>query len=160
MLGGRSPFASQEWGGLIQQLKSQAQGLGPSVAQQAYGQAAQDTNAALSAQVAGTANPANARTALIQRGRTGQGMAQGLAQARTQEQLGAQSALAQALGARDQMNQNAYLQVLGAQLGLSEAQLRALIANQQYGVGMQNAPTDLQKWLGTLGGVAAGAAML
>lgn len=93
----------------------------------------------------GSATPGAARQAMIQQGRTGQGMAAGLATARTQEQLGAQGALTQALGARDQLNQGAYLNVLAQQLGLSEAQLRAMMGNQQYAVGMASAPQKLTK---------------
>jgi hypothetical protein len=104
----------------------------------------------------GSASPAAAREAMMQQGRVGQGMAAGVAQARTQEQLGAQSALAQALGQRDQLNQNAYLDVLGKQLGLSEAELRAMIANQQYKVGMAGQPTNGQKWVGALSGGLGG----
>jgi hypothetical protein len=94
---------------------------------------------------------------MLQQGRIGQGMASGLATARTQEQLGAQGALAGALGQRDQLNQGAYLSVLGAQLGLSEAQLRAMIANQNYSAQIAGQPTGVQKFLGAVGAVGAAA---
>lgn len=112
--------------------------------------------AALGSLARGSASPAAAREAMIQQGRTGQGMAAGVATARTQEQLGAQSALAGALSSRDQLNQNAYLDILGKQLGLSEQQLKAIIANQQFKVGMQNSPTNFQKNMGAISGLAAG----
>lgn len=111
---------------------------------------------ALGAMSRGSASPAAAREAMMQQSRIGQGMAAGAATARTQEQMGAQNALAQALGSRDQLNQNSYLDILGKQLGLSEAQLRGIIANQQYKVGMQNAPTNFQKNMGALSGLAGG----
>jgi hypothetical protein len=87
-------------------------------------------------------------------------MASGLATARTQEQLGAQQALGNVLGQRDQLNQQAYLTTLAAQLGLSEAQLRAMLGNQQFEQGMAQVPTGAQKMLGTASGIASLGAML
>ncbi len=124
-----APGAGQEWGGLIDQLGRQSRGEGPSLAEQQYQAAQQDTTGALSSMARGSASPAAARQALIQRGRVGQGMAQGVAMARTNEQMQASQALAGALGARDQLNNSAYLDILGAQLGLSRAQLEALTGN-------------------------------
>jgi hypothetical protein len=124
-----APGAGQEWGGLIDQLGRQSRGEGPSLAEQQYQAAQQDTTGALSSMGRGSASPAAARQALIQRGRVGQGMAQGVAMARTNEQMQASQALTSALGTRDQINSGAYLDILGAQLGLSRAQLEALTGN-------------------------------
>jgi hypothetical protein len=156
MLNGHSPYAGSEWGTLIGQLQQQASGQGPSLAQDAYRGAQQDNTAALGSMARGSASPAAARQAMLQQQRSGQGMAQGLATARTQEQLGAQGALGQALQGRDSINQNAYLQVLAAQLGLSEGQLRAMLGNQQYALGMSSQPTGLQRGMGMLAGIAGG----
>jgi hypothetical protein len=147
MLDGRSAFAGQEWGGLVSQLQAQANGTGPSMAQQAYRQASQDTGAQLGSMARGSASPAAARNAMMQQGRVGQGMAQGLAQARTGEMLAGQQSLAQALSQRDQINSGAFQNILGAQLGLSEQQLRAQMANQQYHASIMGQPTEGQKWL-------------
>jgi hypothetical protein len=54
MLEGRSPYAGQEWGGLVGQLQQQASGQGPSLAQQAYRQASQDNMGALSSMAQGS----------------------------------------------------------------------------------------------------------
>lgn len=124
-----APGAGKEWGGLIDQLGKQSRGEGPSLAEQQYQAAQQDTTGALSSMARGSASPAAARQAMIQRGRVGQGMAQGVAMARTNEQMQASQALAGALGSRDQLNTSAYLDILGAQLGLSRAQLEALTGN-------------------------------
>lgn len=130
LMDGQNPFAGQEWGGLIKQLQDQAAGRGPSLAMDAYRTASQDTTAGLSSMAHGSASPAAARQAMIQQGRVGQGLAAGLATARTQEQMGAQSALAGALGQRDTLNQNAYLDVLAKQLGMSRAEMEALAGNR------------------------------
>lgn len=160
MLGGHDPYASGEWDGLIGQLTAQANGTGPSLAEQAYRRQTMDTAGRL-AGMAHSGSPAAARTAMIQQGRLGQGMAAGVAEARTREQLGAQSALGQALGQRDQLNQNAYLDILGKQLGLSKDQLAALLANQQsrdarYAADKQ---ASAAKW-SALGGALGGLGML
>jgi hypothetical protein len=93
---------------------------------------------------------------MIQQGRVGQGMAAGLATARTQEQMAAQDSLARALSARDQLNQSAYSGLLGAQLGLSEGQLRAQLGNQNYAAAIAGQPTGLQRGLGAISGIASG----
>lgn len=158
MLQGRSPYAGAEWGGLISQLQNQAAGRGPSVAQDAYAQASQNTTANLRSMANGSSSPAAARMAMMEQGRVGQGMAQGLASARTQEQLGAQSALGQALGARDQLNQNAYLDVLRNQLGLSNGQLRAAELNQGWKGQKSQQDIDRKKMAyGAVGTVLGGA---
>lgn len=161
LLGGRSPFAGDEWGALIGQLQQRASGQGPSLAEMDYRRAAQDTVAALGSLSRGSATPGAARAAMIQQGRIGQGMAAGLAQARTAEQMAAQQALTGALGARDQLNQNAYLNVLAQQLGLSMGQLNALQGNQQYALGMANIDQQRQaaKWNAIAGMLGMGATL-
>jgi hypothetical protein len=160
MLQGQSPFAGGEWGGLVSQLQQQASGAGPSMAQQAYRQASQDTTNSLGSLARGSASPGAARAAVIQQGRVGQGMASGLASARTQEQMAAQQALAGTLGARDSLNQGAYMGVLGHQLGLSGQQLGALQGDRQYALAQQQMPSGLEKVLGIASGIATGAAGL
>lgn len=156
LMDGQSAFAGKEWGGLVSQLQAQANGTGPSMAQDAYRQASQDTGAQLGSMARGSGSASAARNALMQQGRIGQGMAQGLASARTGEMLAGQQALTGALSQRDQINSGAYQNILGQQLGLSEQQLRAQQANQQYQLGLLGTPTVAQKWLGAASQVAAG----
>lgn len=160
LLGNRSPFASNDWDALITQLQGRANGTGPSLAGMAYNTGAQTTTNALASMSRGSASPAAAREALIQQGRVGQGQAAGYAQAQVQEQQAAQSALQGALGSRDQLNQQAYLNILAAQLGLSEGQLRALMSNQNYNLGIkgqkeQGDAAKLQALAGLAGAAAA-----
>jgi hypothetical protein len=137
MLDGKSPYAGSEWGSLISQLQDRASGKGPSVAGDAYKQASQDSMNQLSSMSQNSSNPAAVRQAQLQAGHINQGMAQGYAGARNQEMLGAQNQLSSALGTRDAMNQNAYMGILGKQLGLSQDQLKANMSNQQYAYLMQ-----------------------
>ncbi len=137
LLRGQSPFAGSEWGGLVSQLQARASGTGPSVAGNAYKQASQDAFNNLTSLSRNSASPAGARQALLQQGHIQQGLAQGFASARDQEMMGAAGQLAGALGARDQLNQGAYLNVLGQQLGLSQAQQGALQGNQQVALQQQ-----------------------
>lgn len=132
LMGGQSPFASKDWGDLIGQLKQRASGQGPSLAQQNYNMAAGDTTNALSSMARGSANPDAARQALIQQGRIGQGQAAGLALAGTQEQQAAQQGLTGAIGARDQLNQGAYMGLQQQLAGMNMGQLNALQSNQNY----------------------------
>lgn len=157
MLNGHSPFAGSEWGNLIAQLQQRASGQGPSIAGDAYKQAAMDSQANMNSMAQGSGSPGAARAAMLQSARVGQGMAQGYGAARNQEMVGAQGALQGALGARDQLNQGAYMNILAQQLGLSEAQLRAGMANQQYALGNNKNQNDQDaaKWAaiaGILGG--------
>ncbi len=147
MLDGRNPYAGAEWGSLIGQLQNRAMGNGPSITMDAYRQASQDNVNALGAMSRGAGTAAAARQAMIQQNRVGQGMASGLVSARNQEMIGAQGALTQALGQRDQLNQNAYLKILGAQLGLSEQQLQALLGNQRLVTEAAKQPTTLQNYM-------------
>lgn len=160
LLNGQSPFAGQEWGGLVRQLQGQASGAN-SLAEGQYRGAMQDTAGQLSSMARGSASPGAARQAMIQQGRLGQGMAAGVAQARTAEQMQASQALTQALGTRDQINSGAYLDVLGAQLGLSRAQLEALTGNadrEQRNKDSKRA-AGAAKW-NALGSAAGGLALL
>ena len=156
MLDGRNPYAGQEWGGLVSQLQQQASGKGPSLAMDAYRQASQDTSNQLASMGRGSANPGASRRAMMEMGRVGQGMAAGLSTARTQEQMAAQQNLAQALSTRDQLNQNAYLDVLAKQLGLSKDQLQAQMSNNQVNAALGAQPTAMQKLAGTLGSIFGG----
>jgi hypothetical protein len=140
---GQSPFASQDWGGLISELSQRAQGNGPSLAQQNYQMASGDTINALSSMARGSASPDAARQAMIQQGRVGQGQAAGLALAGTQERAAAQQGLTEALGTRDKINTTAYTSLLQQQLGLSDEELKALMGNagfytQNRGIDQQN----------------------
>lgn len=157
MLNGRSAFAGNEWGGLINQLTGQMTGAN-SLAQMQYRQASQDTTSQLSSLSRGSASPAAARQAMIQQGRVGQGLASGLAQAGTQERMAASQALTQALSSRDQINSNAYLDILGAQLGLSRAQLEALTGNADRA--SRDADSKRQAKAAKWGAVAGGAGAL
>ncbi len=165
MLQGQSPFAGSEWGALVSQLQQRAGGQGPSIAGDAYRRAAMDSQAALTSMGQASGSPGAARAAMLQQQRVGQGMAQGYGSARNEEMIGAQGALTQALGARDQLNQGAYLNILAQQLGLSEAQLKAGMANQQFALGQQGteAERSAAKWnaiagiLGGIGKMAGGA---
>ena len=162
LLGDRNPYAGAEWGGLIKQLQDQAAGNGPSVAEQAYSRAQGDTTAALASMAQGSASPAAARQAQIQRQRVGQGMASGLAEARTGEMLAGQNALSQALAQRDTLNQNAYLDVLGKQLGMSRDQLQGLIENNRIRQQRDaaNAQANAAKWNAVAGGIGTAATLL
>lgn len=157
MMQGQSPYAGSEWGGLISQLQQQASGQGPSLAQDAYNSASQNTTANLRSMANGSASPASARTAMMEQGRVGQGMAQGLATARTQEQLGAQGALGNALGQRDQLNQTAYLNILQQQLGLSSQQLKALTDDRDAKIAKSKADTERKAAAVKAGGSMIGA---
>lgn len=132
MLQGQSPFASKDWGGLISQLQARASGQGPSVAQMQYQQAMGNANNQLSGMAHGGGSPAAFRQAAIEQGRTGQGLAQGSALARTQEMQAAQGSLQGALGTRDTINSSAYQNILQQQLGLSSQNVNAHL-------GLQNA---------------------
>jgi hypothetical protein len=176
LMAGQSPWTQNtyggQWSGLIGQLQQQANGAGPgggpSPAEQAYNQALGNSNAQLSSMAQGSANPDLARQAMLQQGQAAQGQTAGLAQAQTQYQLGSQQALASALGQagsqslqQQGMNQQTYMGMLGQQLGLSEAQLKALQGNQGYAQGMAqiNAQQNAAK-LSALSGMVGGLAKL
>jgi hypothetical protein len=154
MLGGRSAFVNdqisnpygQDFRSLIGQLQEQA---GPGGNDRFSSQAMQNfyagnqrgmTNQLAMARSGGPGtSPALAgRQAAMGMGRMNQGLSQGMTAARTQERLGAQGALAGVLGGAAQAdqgyqglaatqqraNQQAFLDLLGKQLGLSEGQMR------------------------------------
>jgi hypothetical protein len=92
---GANPYQG-DWTSLIRQLQQTAAGNGPSLAGNAYKQAASDAmrNAG---SMAGSGSAGGQRQAQYQMGLTNQGLAQGYANARLQEQLGAQQMLSGAL---------------------------------------------------------------
>lgn len=114
---GANPY-QQGWDSLIGQLQAQSQGMGPSLADSQYRAAHQDALASQLALSRGR-GPGAARQGMMNMGRMGQGLAQGAAQARLQEQLAAQQALAGAMSSAGQAdfqrayaNQNAYTGVM------------------------------------------------
>lgn len=156
---GQSPFAGSEWGSLISQLQQRAAGTGPSIAGDAYKQASQDSQNSLASLSQNSSSPGGARQAILQSGKIQQGLAQGYGAARNQEMIGAEGALAQTLGQRDQINSNAYTNLLAQKLGLSANQLKALQGDQQYSLGQQqiDQQRSASKWmaLSSLFGAAA-----
>lgn len=144
MLDGKSAFAGQEWGSLINQLQTRASGLGPSVAGNAYKQASQDSMNQLTSMSHNSSGPGAVRQAQLQAGHIQQGLAQGYSAAALHEQQANQSALAQALSARDAINSNAYQGILGQQLGLGRSQLAALSGNQNVALQEQQIQTQQQ----------------
>lgn len=150
---GANPYTGN-WGSLITQLQAQAEGRGPSLAEGDYRRAAAGgRNFTLAASRGGSA--AGARRAAMSLGAQNQGLAAGLAQARTGERIGASQALGSVLGAadqaqfaRDQANQGAWLEMLRGRLGLTAEQIRAL----------SNKPSNLDRLLGV--GTALGAARI
>lgn len=174
---GASPYAGDQ-SALLGQLRSMAAGGGPSIAAQAYQNASQDSLAQQAAMAHG-GNAMVARQAMLNQGRIQQGLANGLAQARTQEQLGAINQYGGAIGQAEQQdlarsgmnaqlqqqaglaNQNAYLDQLGKMLGLSQSQLQASIARAQLQAGAAQMPTNFDKLLqigATVGPMLAGGA--
>lgn len=143
LLQGQSPFAGTEWGALIGQLQARAGGGVPSVAGNAYKQASQDSMNNLASLAQNSSSPSAVRQAQLQAGHIQQGMAQGYGAAALNEQQVNQSALGQALSARDQLNSAAYANILNQQMGLSTAQLHALQGNQ--GVALQQEQIDQAK---------------
>lgn len=170
MLGGRSAFVNdqitnpygQDFRSLISQLQQQAGPGGDqfnSLAMQQYGAM---HNRGLAAQMAmarsaapGTSPALAGRQASMAQGRMNQGLAAGMAEARTKERLGAQGALAGVLGGAAQAdqgyqglaatqqrsNQQAFLDLLAKQLGLSEGQMRGQLGQPLNAGG----PTNLER---------------
>jgi hypothetical protein len=157
MLDGKSAFAGQEWGTLINQLQARASGNGPSVAGNAYKRASQDSMNQLASMSQNSSSPGAVRQAQLQAGHIQQGLAQGYSSAALQEQQANQGALAQALSARDTINSSAYQGILGQQLGLSRGQVGALQGNQQAGLQEQQIQNQQQaaQWQ-AYAGLAAG----
>jgi hypothetical protein len=183
MLGGQSPWVNtqfnnpygQDFRSLIGQLQTAAGPGGDqfnSTAIQQYRAAnARNMQNQLALARSGPAgmNPALAsRQAAMGMGRTQQGLAAGVAQARTAERQGAQQALGnvlngaanadvnyQGIGAQQsRANQSAFLDLLGKQLGLSEAQMRGQLGTPLGQGGPANWERLLQM-LSQMGGMAA-----
>lgn len=119
---GSSPYKGS-WDALINQLRQQASGAGPSLAVMQYQKANQQAMSNQLAMARSQGSPGAAYQASNNMGRIDEGMAQGSAQMRLQEQMAAQAQLANALGTvsgqdlqRQQANQQAYLQILAEQL--------------------------------------------
>lgn len=117
------------YGALVNMLMQRANGGGPSVAGDAYKQAAADNQSRLQTMSYGS-SPGAARAAIQQMGNVGQGLAQGYGAARNAEMVGATGQLTGAISAadnsqlaRDKANQEAWLQMLMQRLGLTRAQM-------------------------------------
>jgi hypothetical protein len=113
----QSPYAGQ-YGQLITMLQNRAQGIGPSVAGDAYKTASTDAMSR-AATLSNSGNAGATRLALQQMGNQEQGLAQGYATARNQEMVGATGQLSSTLNSadssqllRDKANQEAWLQML------------------------------------------------
>ncbi len=133
---GASPYQGG-FNSLINQLTQQANGQGPSLAGNAYNQASNQAMAQQSALSQGGASAGAGRQAAMNMANIGQGQAAGYANARGQEQVASQSALSQALAAgnnadfqRQQQNSNAWQDILAQQLGITKAQLQAMMGQQ------------------------------
>ena len=173
MLGGRSAFVNDQitnpYGGdfraLIGQLQQQAGPGGNDVFSsqamqnyQAGNQRGMANQLAMARSGGPGVSPALAgRQAAMGMGRLNQGLSQGMTAARTQERLGAQGALAGVLGGaanadqgyqglqatQQRSNQQAFLDLLGKQLGLSEGQMRGQLG-QPLG---QGGPANWEKFI-------------
>lgn len=156
-----SPYAGN-YATLIGQLEQQAAGQGPSLAGEAFKRGSADAVNQQMAMARGGTNAGSARQAAMNIGGIQQGLAQGLAEARTGEQLAARQGLLAALGGaegadfqRSGANQAAYLTVLAQQLGLSQAQMNALLQKAQIDA---QTPSTFDKVLSTVGTVGGGLA--
>lgn len=136
---------------LIQMLQQRAGGGGPSVAGDAYKQAAADNQSRLQTMSYGS-SPGAARAAIQQMGNVGQGLAQGYGAARNAEMVGATGQLTGAINgadqsqlARDKANQEAWLQMMIQRLGLTKSQM--------------NGKTNLDMIGGVIKGAGQGGAM-
>jgi hypothetical protein len=123
----QNPFMG-DWKSLIGQLQTTASGNGPSLAGNAYKQAANDQMHAAQSMAAG-GSAGGARQAQMMMGRTNQGIANGYSNARLQEQLAAQQMLS------------------GALQGAGNAWFQPQAANLSATLG---SPTNLQKFLSIL----------
>lgn len=123
-----SPY-KQNYGALVSMLTDRANGNGPSIAGDAYKQAASDAQSRNLTMSYGS-SPGSARAAIQQMGNMNQGLATGYASARNQEMIGAGNQLTGAINsadqsqmARDKANQDAWLRMLAERLGLTKAQM-------------------------------------
>lgn len=145
---GADPRAGEINANLARQL-AMAEGRGPSLAEQQYRTAQQENVAAQASLAAGGRGAQGQRFAAQNIARSQAGLASGVAEARTREQMAAQSAYNQSIQSAQgadaeraalnaqlqqqtgQANQQAYMTLLAQQLGLSEAELRARMQNVQ-----------------------------
>lgn len=141
------------YNGLISQLQQSANGEGPSLAGDAYNRASGDAVAAQAAFSHGN-NAGAARQAAMNIGGIQQGLAQGYGAARNQEVMGARGQLGQVVQAadqsqlqRDKANQEAWLNMLAQQMGLTRAQLGMPTNMQQIG-GLVQAGGNIAKLAG------------
>lgn len=160
---GRGPYVGPNpyeggWQRLIGQLEGQANGTGPSLAQAQYQRAAQDQQAAIGSLARSSARPGAARAAMMQQAKVGQGLASGSAEAMLQEQTQARAMLGSALGSagsaawqRDGANQQAWMALLGEQLGLDAQQFQALLQREQFKMQQANQPTGFERLMGLAG---------
>lgn len=131
---GANPYAA-DWNALITQLRSQANGTGPSLAELEYKRASQ-TALGQQAALSRGRSPGAARTAATNMSNISLGQAEGVTRARLAEQLQAQQALNAALA------------------GASNADFQRAQANQQA---LLQTPTQFQQLMG-IGGQIAGMA--
>lgn len=174
-------YTSQRQQALIDMLGAQARGEGPSMANLAAEQASQRGVSQQQAMLAsGRGNQAGAARAAAQQAGALQGSIAGnAAQARVQEQLGAQNALGNALNAYRGQNQQLALANQQAEMGnrqLQQSGIQNLLAQslqqagmqQQGGMGLEAQRT--QRYMGAMGaptqneqlmqGIIGGASML
>lgn len=154
---GADPYRGN-WDAHLSQLEDRAAGRGPSIAGDAFRGASQNALSQQMAMSQGGRSAGAARQAAMNMGSIGQGLAKGYGDARNQEMIGAQNSLTGALAGadsanfnRDQANQQAWLDLLAKQLGLSAEQLRGVMAGM-------NAPSNFQTLGGILGAVGIGGA--
>jgi hypothetical protein len=161
----------------LQRQLDLSEGRGPSLAAQQYAAANQDTQAGLMSMAAGGRGAQGARFAAQQRARVGAGMASGIAEARTREQMAAMQQYNQGLSnaqqadyAREALNaQLQQQQQQGNQAAwLQQEQMRRQmeLAHQQAGKGQTNAGklwgivgTGVGAYLGGPQGAQAGGAV-
>lgn len=164
-MGSGSPYLvnSQQtgnWNGLIKQLQQQSNGQGPSLAGDAYNNASNNAMSQAIAMSHGSTAGA-ARAGMNQLGNVQAGMANGLANARNQEIMGARSQLGGAINgaeqtdlARQKANQDAWLQLLNQQMGLTKAQMGLPTPMQQLGPVIQGAGNIAKTFAGGGSGAA------
>lgn len=158
---GANPY-QQDWRGLISQL----QAGNPSLAANQYRQASQDSQASIGSMARASNRPGASRAAMAQQARVGQGMAAGSATAMMEEQAsnraqlgGALSGAGQADFQRDSSNQQAWMNLLGQQLGLDQQQLQAIIQREQMKQQQAMMPTMWERGLGVASQIGQFAAM-
>jgi hypothetical protein len=156
---GKDPYAGN-WANHIGQLEDRAAGRGPSVAGDAYRGAAMNSMAQQYAMSQGGRSAGAGRQSAMMLGGIQQGLAKGYGDARNQEMTSAEQALTGALGGadaasfqRDKANQDAWLDMLAKQLGLSAEQLKGAMAGMA-------APSNFQTVGGLLSAAGIGGAKI